>query len=494
MSTEDRTNQESAPEPDSQPGDEREADDPAPTRAGRSRDPYACAPVLPYLESDSAAHRAAQADTIADAEDPGEPSEDRPNASLLARSVRFRDLGRIGTGGTGAVHLVDDAVLLRRVAMKSLHPRLAKRPEQTQRFLREVQITGCLDHPHIVPVHDVGFHEQGNAFFVMKYVDGETLNERIGRHRDQPLEGEVLEEYLRIFLKLTDAIGFSHSRGVVHRDLKPSNIMVGNHGEVYVMDWGIARALATPALEDASEPPEFDGSLLGTVGYMAPEQAEGRVGDIDFRTDIFGLGAILYEILTGRPPYVAGDASSQLRQAREGRVRDPMVVAGGRHVPPGLCRIAMKAMAKDPGDRYQSVAELEHAIDSFRRGGGWFETRSVDAGVDIVMEGQEADAAYIIESGTCEVYRSAGDERRVLSTLGPGDVFGETAIFTNKPRTASVMAREPVELVVITRDSLDRELGNGWLAVFVRALAERFCDLDRRLGERQTASSDDDRL
>jgi serine/threonine-protein kinase len=378
--------------------------------------------------------------------------------------------------------------------MKSLHPKLARRHDHAERFLREVQVTGRLDHPNIVPVHDIGFHSEGNAFFLMKHVDGRTLTEVIGEHRDQPLIGSMLEEHLRIFLKLTNAISFAHSRGVIHRDLKPNNIMVGTHGEVYVMDWGIALLC-----EDTGEQPErerdlmadeerlreqreFNGSLLGTIGYMSPEQADGRVTDIDYRTDVFGLGAILYEILTGRAPYSCGSRSMQaLRQARAGAIKPPAEVTT-RHLPPGLCRIAMKAMAKDPDDRYQSVRDLEHAVTQFLRGGGWFETRTIPAGTVIVQEGDEAYEAYIIESGHCEVFKTGNVGRRTLRELGPGDVFGETAIFTGKARTASVAARDEVKVVVITRESLDYELSEkGWLAAFVRALAERFADIDQRL-------------
>lgn len=439
--------------------------------------------------------------TMADgATAPAESGEAATSTEMLAKSDRFENLGRIGVGGMGAVHLVNDLVLLRKVAMKSLHPKLARKHEHAERFLREVQVTGRLDHPNIVPVHDIGFHSEGNAFFVMKHIDGQTLTERIADVRDQPLVGSVLEELLQIFLKLTNAIGFAHSRGVIHRDLKPANIMVGSHGEVYVMDWGIAMLCADaepptndgdPLLEQERlrRQHEYDGSLLGTVGYMSPEQAEGRVNDIDFRSDVFGLGAILYEILTGRAPYAGGRAVDILKRARKGEVRPPQDVSR-RHLPPGLCSIAMKAMAFDPADRYQSVSQLERAITAFLRGGGWFETRTVPAGTIIVQEGDEADSAYIIESGHCQVYKTVNGERQELRELGPGDVFGETAIFTGKERTASVASKDEVKVIVITSESLDYELSEKrWLAAFVRTLAERFCDVDNQLSAINAAAS-----
>lgn len=412
----------------------------------------------------------------------------------LAEHSRFDDCGEIGVGGMGTVRAVQDQVLLRRVAMKSLHPDLAANTEHTQRFLEEVQIASQLDHPHIVPVHDLGVHPDGSAFFVMKLVQGQTLGKLLEREAGQPLPGRRLEEYLQIFLKVCDAIDFAHSRGVIHRDLKPSNVMVGDHGEVYVMDWGIALLHESPRKSDPHHMPrlgrptkshrESAGSLMGTAAYMAPEQAAVRIQDIDFRTDIFGLGAILYELLTARPPYVAENPAIQLELARAASILPPAQVAQGRRLPAGLCRITMKALSNRREDRHQSVRELKDDVLAFLRGGGWFEPKIFPPGTIIVREGDEPDVAYIIEDGCCEVYKGTGADRRVLRRLGPGDVFGETAIFTGQPRTASVIAVDQVRTVAITRETLDCELAEkGWVGVFVKALAERFCEYDEALAK-----------
>jgi CRP-like cAMP-binding protein/tRNA A-37 threonylcarbamoyl transferase component Bud32 len=407
-------------------------------------------------------------------------------ARIMAQASRFQNTGRIGVGGMGEVHKVYDQVLQRQVAMKNLLAELARSTTTTRRFLQEVLITAQLDHPNIVPVYDVGFHDGGSAFFVMKLVRGENLAARIRSHHGQPLTSRQLEGYLRIFLKVCEAVDFAHSRGVIHRDLKPSNIMVGPHGEVFVMDWGIALVRN----DDSAQSPEHvrtsqvaltedPDMILGTAAYMAPEQARAETDDIDARTDIFALGGILYHILTSQPPYPGPELAVQIVLAGEGNVPHPARVVQDRRLPPRLCRITMKALARRREDRYQSVAALAEDVEAFLRGGGWFDTVHFAPGTIIVNEGDEPDAAYIIEKGRCEVFKIRNGRRHTLRMLGPGDVFGETSIFTGMPRTATVVALDEVRAASITREALDLELAEkGWLAAFVKGLAERFNDYD----------------
>jgi eukaryotic-like serine/threonine-protein kinase len=380
------------------------------------------------------------------------------------------------------VHRSYDEVLQRQVAVKNLQQQLAGSDAITRRFLQEVVITAQLDHPNIVPVYDVGFHDDGAAFFVMKLVRGENLAASLRLYQERGMTHRELERYLRIFLKVCEAVEFAHSRGVIHRDLKPSNIMVGPHGEVYVMDWGIALVRAPAASKPRDSAPALwgdaaqeEGMVIGTAAYMPPEQARGVIGDIDERTDIFALGGILYHILTNRPPYPGPERAMQILMAGLGEVLPPGEVVTDRRLPPKLCHIAMKALARRREDRYQSVGALMEDVEAFLRGGGWFETVHFPAGTVIVREGDEPDAAYIIEQGHCEVYKVLNGKRIILRELGPGEVFGETSIFTGVPRTASVVAIDDVRAASITRESLDYELAEkGWLAAFVRGLAERF--------------------
>jgi serine/threonine-protein kinase len=391
--------------------------------------------------------------------------------------ARYEDLGELARGGMGMVRKLRDRVVLRTVAKKQLHEAALSVPGAPLRFLEEAQITGQLDHPNVVPVYDVVLDESGvPAYFTMKLVSGKTLRELADEAHAEGLRAEHVEGFFRSMLRVCDALSFAHSRGVIHRDLKPDNVMVGSFGQVYLMDWGIAllRTGERPSAQSDSS------SVLGTPAYMAPEQALGQAALIDERTDVFGVGAMLYRVLSGRAPW-SGRSGGAVERARSESV-PPLEDVAGPAVPPGACRIVMKALSRERDERHSSVADLAAEIEAFLHGGGWFAKLSLRAGTVIVREGDAPDAAYIIESGTCEAYKSIDGKKQLLRTMGPGEAFGETSIFTNQPRTASVAAVDDVELTVITLTALERELGSAtWLRAFVTALAERFLDVDREL-------------
>ena len=395
---------------------------------------------------------------------------------------RYEDLGEIARGGMGAVRKLHDRTILRSIAKKQLHESALAVPGAALRFLEEAQITGQLDHPNVVPVYDVVVDESGiPAYFTMKLVRGQTLKELADEAHQRGLGEHELERLLRIVLKVCDALSFAHSRGVVHRDLKPDNVMVGSHGQVYLMDWGIA-LLREGARPSAAEE-EAEHAVLGTPAYMAPEQARGDLAAIDERTDVFGVGAMLYRVLAGRPPWQGKRPGGAISLAREGSV-PPLDELPGLDLPPGLCRIVMRALSSSPSDRHPTIDALSRDIESFLRGGGWFRTVRFRAGTVIVREGEAADAAYIIGSGRCEAYKLVDGKKQTLREMRAGEAFGETSIFSGQPRTASVAAVDDVELTVITREALERELDRAaWMRTFVTALAERFLDVDRELAE-----------
>jgi serine/threonine protein kinase len=429
---------------------------------------------------------------------PGDVTGDVFPIEQIPSSTRFRNEGEIARGGMGTVCRVYDTVLRRQVAMKISDPSSPSYAQTALRFMEEAQITGQLDHPNIVPVHDLGSGADrvSGVFFTMKLVEGETLTKIIERLHASEYDHREVERLLQVFLKICDGLSFAHSRGVVHRDLKPDNVMVGSHGQVYVMDWGVAlianakrpqaEAPKSPRVslsEDLSrDSREEAGAIVGTFEYMAPEQAWGRTDEIDHRTDVFGLGAVLYHLLTGRGPNAANTAFESLQRAQRALTVPPESKSAWPNLPPGLCRIAMKALSKRHDDRYQTIAEMRDDIEDFLRGGGWFETKSFPPGHVIVRQGDSADWAYIIAHGTCEVVKTAGSENLVVRRLGPGEVFGETAVLTGEPRTASVVAVDEVTVKVVTRDALERELGQkSWASTFVKALAQRFRDVDEQL-------------
>lgn len=399
----------------------------------------------------------------------------------LSTEGRLVDRGEIARGGQGSVRKVFDRRLERHAALKRIDPELADDPDAVRRFLYEARITGQLDHPNIVPIYDL-VEEGPQRSFVMKLVEGETLGLRLKR----PMRGDMdLARLLEVFLKICDAVAFAHSRGVIHRDLKPHNVMIGEYGEVYVMDWGCAHVQphANDALEGLPRPHRLDaaGTIIGTPAYMAPEQAWGRTDEIDERTDVFGLGAILYEILTGAPPYTAATDSETMALARAGTPRPPTEVARQRTPPAALATIAMRALATERHERFPSVQSLRDEVERYLHRGVHFRTLPFPAGTLIVREGDRADEAYVIMSGRCEAFRVERGRRVPLRTLGPGDVFGEAALFDAEPRNASVVALEEVTAVAVTREVLSSELGTDtWIGTFVRALISRFRDFDAR--------------
>jgi serine/threonine-protein kinase len=208
----------------------------------------------------------------------------------------------LGRGGMGHVHSATDRNLLRKVALKRLDKELASEPMYRDGFIAEAQITGQLEHPNILPVYELAISNKGIPYFTMKLVHGIGLDEWLRDASRRPGTRERLQDGLDIFLKVCDAVAYAHHRGVVHRDLKPENIMVASFGRVYVIDWGLARLTKTrPASGDFSQM-EAPGEV-GAPAYMSPEQARGNPADMDERSDVFCLGAVLYEIVSGQLPY-----------------------------------------------------------------------------------------------------------------------------------------------------------------------------------------------
>jgi serine/threonine protein kinase len=302
--------------------------------------------------------------------------------------TRYEIVEPIARGGMGTVYLANDRHLRRPVALKVLHA-LAPGPEAGERMLREARIIARLEHPGIVPVHDVGTLPDGRIFYAMKRVAGERLDRQVRA-------GLPLSERLRLFERICEAVAFAHAHGVVHRDLKPENVMVGAFGEVLVLDWGLAKlrsdsvsppAGPTAAPDGAGLPGQTaHGTVLGTPGYMAPEQARGDVAGIDERTDVYALGAILYFLLVGRTPGRAPAPPSQGPTATwpEGRAAGTPLIERPRQADPALPRpleaICLKALGAAPADRYPSVSELAADIGRFLAQGpvqayreGWLE-------------------------------------------------------------------------------------------------------------------------
>ncbi len=410
----------------------------------------------------------------------------------------------IARGGIGAIGIAVDRALHRHVAMKTLHARTYDEPILVRGFIREAQITGQLNHPNIVPVHDFGVDQSGQLFFTMRLVEGASLKKilkdaRSGSDYGYSYSYDRLLNSIEILLKVCDALSFAHSRGVIHCDIKAENIMVGDFGEVYLMDWGGAQLLPEPASSETSrvknvlaELPGVDteGMVFGTPAYMAPEQALGHRSKLDERSDIFSVGAILYEVICGRAPYRAGNNIESLRLAQRWEIAPLDDLIDRAVVPRELVRIAMKAMAKDPNDRYGSIEAMKLDLIRLVRGGSSFPTRNYGRDELIIREGELGDAAYIIASGRVEAFKIIDGERVSLRKMGPGEVFGEMAIFASSNRSASVIACEDTALVMVTSDVIQHEMNSmkPWMGAFIRALATRFAGAERALIKRTRSS------
>jgi serine/threonine-protein kinase len=291
-----------------------------------------------------------------------------------------------------------------------------------------------------------------------------------------------LEEGLAIFVKVCDAVAYAHHRGVIHRDLKPENIMVASFGQVYVMDWGLARLSQTEPASGNMAQMAAPGPC-GTPGYMAPEQARGNPKEMDERSDIFGLGAILYEIVTGTTPFGdTRDGDAVLARTAAGDITPIDEAATRVGASKRLRSIVARAIEIAPKDRYQTVVELQKDVSSFLRGGLHLPRKLFAPGTLIVKEGEPGDTAYMIVSGQVRAFRSVASGQETLALMKAGDVFGEMALLLDEPRAASVEAVDAVTVLVLDKATMTEGLGiDGWTGALVRAIAQRFRDLEQQV-------------
>ena len=282
----------------------------------------------------------------------------------LGRTLSHYELTeKLGEGGMGIVYKARDARLERFVAIKILPPEKLSDPERTRRFVQEAKAASALNHPNIITIHDIA-EDHATQFIVMEYVSGKTLDQTIRRH------GLRLNEALKHAVQVADALTAAHEAGIIHRDLKPGNVMVNEKGQVKVLDFGLAKLTeksepdqaATRTIAAAESPLTEEGTVLGTVAYMSPEQAESR--KIDARSDIFSFGAMLYEMVTGRKAFHGDTRLSTLSAI----LRDdpkPMNDAA-EAVPRDLQKIITRCLRKDPARRFQTMADLKVALEEVR--------------------------------------------------------------------------------------------------------------------------------
>ena len=283
---------------------------------------------------------------------------------MIGRTLgHYRVLSRLGEGGMGVVYKARDTHLDRFVAVKVLPPEKVADPDRKRRFVQEAKAASALNHPHIVHIYDID-QSDGTDFIAMEYVEGRTLDARIGHH------GMRLGEVFKYTVQIADALAKAHSAGIVHRDLKPTNIMVSEDGLVKVLDFGLAK-LTEPSLGDEAvtatvhpegKPLTEQGAIVGTVAYMSPEQAEGRA--VDARSDIFSLGSVLYELVTGQQPFQGSSKLSTLSAILKEEPKPPSSITPA--IPTELERLISRCLRKDPAKRFQHMDDVKVALEELK--------------------------------------------------------------------------------------------------------------------------------
>ena len=439
-------------------------------------------PNVPQVSRPEPAHTplAAEATYVEEPADASGPSTLPPEAPTAngVHGLRFAHRGTLGAGGMGEVLRVYDPVLKREVALKIGHARLVVDPGLRQRFLEEAQVQAQLQHPNLVPVHELGVLEDGRPWFTMDLIRGAALSSVVQRVHEASVDdwevepgGWSLRRLVTVFAQACRAVGYAHGRGVLHRDLKPANLMIGAFGEVRVVDWGLAKVRAAPTphdkgaargktltgvdLIDASHGESvvtarsselthvtLVGSVSGTPAYMAPEQALGQNDAIDARTDVYALGAVLYEILAGHPPYARAPRETQLTPkgvvdaVRRGP--PPVLTEVARlRVPEDLAEIVARAMARAQAERFPDADVMAAAVEAWLDGA----RRKAQAAAMLVQAGEAVPVAAALRA---EARVLSGEAAGLLAAIPRWAPSESKAAAWEREDRAEVLDREAV--------------------------------------------------
>jgi serine/threonine-protein kinase len=375
-----------------------------------------------------------------------------------SRRDRYREAGKLGAGAMGEVSLCEDRRIGREVALKAVNKHVAD-PTLRSRFLREARIQARLEHPAIVPVYDIGHDENGDPYFTMKRIRGRTLRDVIDGLKNGAPDIDPhhysRRRLLSAFATVCLTVHYAHTRGVLHRDLKPSNIMLGEYGEIYVLDWGVAREASepeessNPSLKEAPSQPDLTaaGDLVGTPGYIAPEHLHGEA--LDARSDVYSLGAMLFEILTYERLH-ARDADVAIISTMSGTDPRPSRRGPMRDIPPELDVICTRATALAAENRYPTARALHDAVDGFLEGDRDLERRREAAREHATKAEQVTDAVFRETSSEDETRLRSEAMSEVSRALAfdPSNVHARRVLvrlLTEPPRTVPEPVRRELE-------------------------------------------------
>jgi serine/threonine protein kinase len=402
---------------------------------------------------------------------PGDIGDPDAEVAAVPAAQRYEIRSSLGEGGMGEVRLCRDRVIGRDVALKVVLRARASHGDFRARFVREARVQGQLEHPAIVPVYDFGVDEAGQPFFTMKRVRGVTLERAIeGLRRGDEAMARLYTKHklLAAFVQVCLAVDFAHERGVIHRDLKPANVMLGGHGEVYVLDWGVAKVRSASRTLDPKVPaqaerqdvsrasqadvddgtksaPTAAGAMLGTPGYMPPEQIRGD--EVDARSDVYTLGAILFELLTYEVLHTGASIPAMMKRTLEGVDARASSRAPQRDVAPELEAICVRACALDPRERPRSARELADAIEAYLSGDRDLALRKTLAKVHLARARDAAARARVPSAPSTERTDALRELGRAVALDPQDDATLEllVAMLTEVPKEPPPEVREAVE-------------------------------------------------
>ena len=421
---------------------------------------------------------------------------------FLKKTPRYVPLQELGEGAVGKVRSVFDTYLQRVVARKELNPTHHNNPNVVQTFVNEMKLMGHLNHPGILPIYDAYLQESNDPSYVMGLAEGEDLASLLGM---STVSGDgvalPLERAVRIMEKLCETMTYAHDRGVIHLDLKPANIMIGNYGEVWIMDWGTARLhdydKYRESLKQESDSTELidyqheaDNLFIGTPKYMSPEQTSRRRDQLNYASDIFSVGVIFYQMLTGIHPFKGSNFEDLVDKICHWN--PPGTSEINPDVPINLSRICTKMIKKDLDERYESFSEVIKDIDEYQNSAAGFPTRTFEAGEVIFREGKPSEYVCIVVTGCVGISMNIDGTHTTIARLGSNEPFGELAALTGVPRTATATALEKSVVRIIRKEDINEEVKklSPWVGGIVQSLTTRFIDINEKLIRLEKEMSD----